>query len=489
MSSGGTAGPTRILAGGAEIVASGGTDTARKSPAARSWLMPAASPAAQRCPPAACKRWLPAVLRAARWSRAGGTELLESGGPTSGFTLSAGATLELAGGTTSASPVALPAGVILAAGPGETFSGFTVSSGMKVEVLFGGTDSGGTINSGGTLTVSVGGTGSGITISKGGTEIVTSGGIASGVAILSGGTEIAAAGGTASIAGATSGVMLASGSHAEIILQGVTISGGTLETFVSGQIDVSDAGNVLSGVHIQGSVIVETGGTLTLSGGTLSAGAIVETASGGTAIVSDTLTNGGTLYASASDGLVQIAGGAVVNGGIAEVGNGIVDIEGASSEEVSFLAAGSGGLDLDDAKLYTGKVVGFGGAGHSNHSQFIDLTAITYVSGVVSESYHASAGSGVLTVTSSGTVVATIDFVGAYTSGDFHLTSGAGGSGTIITDPACPPRQQVHGANIALFGSYIAASFVSAAGGNGSTLVTESPQANEQSHLAYPHHD
>ena len=177
----------------------------------------------------------------------------------------------------------------------------------------------------------------------------------------------------------------------------------------------------------------------------------------------------------------------MVNGGVAEVGNGIVDIEGASSEEVSFLAAGSGGLDLDDAKLYTGKVVGFGGASHANHSQFIDLTAVTYVSGVVSESYHASKGSGVLTVTSSGTVVATIDFVGAYTSGNFHLTSGAGGSGTIITDPAVPNGGEVHSANIALFGNYMAASFVSAAGGHGST-VHQSPQANEQSHLAYPHH-
>ena len=254
-----------------------------------------------------------------------------------------------------------------------------------------------------------------------------------------------------------------------------------------GQIDVSGAGNVLSGIHIQGSVTVEGGGTLTLSGGTLSAGAIVETASGGTAIVSGTLTNGGTLYASASGGLVQIASGTVVNGGVAEVGNGIVDIQGASSEEVSFLAAGSGGLDLDDATAYTGKVVGFGGASHANHSQFIDLTAITYVSGVVTESYHGNTKSGVLTVTSSGTVVATINMTGNYSSGNFHLTSGAGGSGTIITDPAVPNGGEVRGANIALFGNYMAASFVSAADGHGGTLVTELPLTAGQPLLTTPH--
>ena len=288
---------------------------------------------------------------------------------------------------------------------------------MKVEVLSGGTDSGGAINSGGTLIIEHGGTDIATTISKNGTGIVFFGGAASGVTILSGGTEIVATGGTASIAAATSGIMLASGGNAEIILQGVTVSGGTLETAAGGQIDVSGAGNVLSGIHVRGSVTVEGGGTLTLSGGMLSAGAIVETASGGTAIVSGTLTNGGTLYASASGGLVQIASGTVVNGGIAEVGNGIVDIQGPSGEEVSFLAAGSGGLDLDDATAYIGKVVGFGGAGHANHSQFIDLTSATYVSGVVTESYHGNAKSGVLTVTSSGTVVATIDMTGNYSSG------------------------------------------------------------------------
>jgi len=46
-----------------------------------------------------------------------------------------------------------------------------------------------------------------------------------------------------------------------------------------------------------------------------------------------------------------------------EVGNGIVEIEGASSEKVTFQAGGSGGLQLADPTAYTGKVSGFGVSG------------------------------------------------------------------------------------------------------------------------------
>ena len=131
----------------------------------------------------------------------------------------------------------------------------------------------------------------------------------------------------------------------------------------------------------------------------------------------------------------EIASGAVVNGGVAVVGNGIVDIQGASKENVRFVASGSGGLDLGDPTAYTGKVTGFGGSGHSNHNQFIDLTGVTFSSGVVSETYSGNTTSGVLTVTSGGTTVASIDLIGSYVTSDFHLAAGSGGSGTIITDP------------------------------------------------------
>jgi hypothetical protein len=142
-----------------------------------------------------------------------------------------------------------------------------------------------------------------------------------------------------------------------------------------------------------------------------------------------------------------------VNGGVAKIGNGIFDIEGASKENVRFVASGSGGLDLADPTAYTGKVAGFGGPGHTNPNQFIDLTGVTFSSGVVSETYSGNSTSGVLTVTSGSTTVASIDLVGSYVTSDFHLAAGSGGSGTIITDP------QGGQAQVALLSQYMASVF------------------------------
>ncbi len=75
---------------------------------------------------------------------------------------------------------------------------------------------------------------------------------------------------------------------------------------------------------------------------------MIETASGGTAIVSGSLVNSGTLFASASGGLVEIAGGAVVSGGVVEVGNGIVDVLSGSTANIKFLSNGSGGLVIEE---------------------------------------------------------------------------------------------------------------------------------------------
>jgi hypothetical protein len=135
----------------------------------------------------------------------------------------------------------------------------------------------------------------------------------------------------------------------------------------------------------------------------------------------------------------------VVNGGTAEVGNGIVDIQGASSENVTFQAGGSGGLELaDDAAdttAYTGKVSGFGvsgGISHADHTQYIDLTSVTFSAGQISASYasaNASNTSGTLMVSSGGTLVADITLVGKYVTSNFHISSGVGGT-VEITDPA-----------------------------------------------------
>jgi len=147
------------------------------------------------------------------------------------------------------------------------------------------------------------------------------------------------------------------------------------------------------------------------------------------------------MLASGTGSLIDIVGG-VVSGGVTIIGNGIVDIETAGSREnVTFLSNGSGGLEIIDTQAnssaYAGKVSGFGGVHGSNSVQFIDLVSVTFVSGQMSETYSATTlGSGLLTVTSGGTIVAQINLLGTgYTTSGFHLSSAADGS-TIITDPA-----------------------------------------------------
>ena len=84
-------------------------------------------------------------------------------------------------------------------------------------------------------------------------------------------------------------------------------------------------------------------------------------------VVSGTLVNsGGTVFASGVGGVVEIVSGAVVNGGIVEVGSGTVDIHSGGTANVVFLATASGGVlaieDLqNNATAFTGTVSGFGG--------------------------------------------------------------------------------------------------------------------------------
>jgi hypothetical protein len=182
--------------------------------------------------------------------------------------------------------------------------------------------------------------------------------------------------GTIAVSGTTSATTLA--------LDGATITGpGKLTTSgasalietVSGTTDAIKGGTLVSGSLLE----VVSASTLTLSGGTLGTGAIVQAASGGTAIVSGSVTNGGTLFASGAGSLIDIVG--VVNGGIAEVGDGIVEIAGSGSESIRFLSTGTGGLEIADTQAHTsafsGRISGFGGLVHTNSSHFIDLISVT----------------------------------------------------------------------------------------------------------------
>ena len=386
--------------------------------------------------------------------------------------------------------------------------------------------------------------------------------------INAGKLEATASGGTlllaANISNTGTGAILASGSGAHVVLNpGAVISGGTIlasgsgarvdfnnATVLGGKLQTSGADavietqdgstDVLSGCTIATASLLEvtSDATLTLSGGTIGVGAVVETLTGGTAVVTGTVTNGGTLFASGSGSLIEIVSGAVVNGGVAEVGDGLVAFLGSSSENVSFLSTGQGGLAIADtsghATAFNGRVSGFGGTAHANKDQFIDLVSVASAPNTISTSYlsaNAANTSGTLFVSSGGVQVAAITMVGHYSAGNFVITAGI--SGTVeITDPTVPNGGSVapgptaafpqrgldlpniafgaqttlaytenaagtggtltvgdgrHAATVALLGNYMAGSFVITADGHGGTLVSEA-QAQQQLLLTNPRH-
>jgi hypothetical protein len=172
------------------------------------------------------------------------------------------------------------------------------------------------------------------------------------------------------------GTILASGSGARVDFNNATILGGKLQTSGAGAVIETQNGttDLLSGCTIAAASLFEvtSNATLKLSGGTIGVGAMVETLNGGVVSVTGAVNNSGTLFASAANSLVQIASGAVVKGGVALIGDGIVDIAGSSGESVKFLSNGSGGLKIADTQSHTsafsGSVSGFGGSGHSNNA-------------------------------------------------------------------------------------------------------------------------
>jgi autotransporter passenger strand-loop-strand repeat protein len=352
----------------------------------------------------------------------------------------------------------------------------------------------------------------GITISNGGTIEALGSGIGRAELLLSGVVD------NNGVVDNSGGTLRASG-NAEIDLDSVSISGGVVATSGSlAAIVVSSGGFSTSSASISaasiaaGSFVEATSsGTLTLGSGTLiGKGATVEALSGGTVVLSGTVTNSGALLAE-QGGSVVITSGASVSGGVAEIGtSGAVVISGDSTENVTFLSgAVSGGLSLADTAAdsagYAGTVSGFGGLNNTDTTQFIDLTSVTYSAGVVSASYAAEAGhptsGGVLTVTSGGVTVADITLAGNYTHASFDVVSGAnnmveivdparfiagGGTATLASLANDTPSPISHGgaSDVALLANYMASLFPPPQG----QVVTPGVEPQQgQAVLAHPH--
>jgi hypothetical protein len=88
----------------------------------------------------------------------------------------------------------------------------------------------------------------------------------------------------------------------------------------------------------------------------------------------------------------------------------------ASAANIKFLSNGGGGPVIDDlsnnVSAFTAAVSGFGGANHTSHKQFIDLSSVSFTSGQIHLSYTSAAGSGTLSAVSGATVVAQIKMIG-----------------------------------------------------------------------------
>ena len=235
--------------------------------------------------------------------------------------------------------------------------GADIAGGVVVDALSGTTLylSGGTVGSGATVFALSGGTAFAYysnVVNSGTLEAASSGTFEASNATLDnfGTIEAAGSGATALISASTvdnapTGVMLASGSGATLNLQTAIISGGTFETVSGGVIENSGGGgDNVYGAAIGSGSLFEAIGALTWSGGTLESGAVLDAVGSALTIVGTVTNSGGTLFADASSSRVEITSGTVVNGGITEVGDGIVEFFGPSDENVAFQTGGSGRL-------------------------------------------------------------------------------------------------------------------------------------------------
>jgi len=112
-----------------------------------------------------------------------------------------------------------------------------------------------------------------------------------------------------------------------------------------------------------------------------------------------------------------------------------VEIGAASAVTVDFAngAGTNGTLVLDDAREFTGQIVGFTGDGTAANSDAIDLVDLHFAT--ATETYaESSAGTGGTLTISDGTNTANLNFTGDYTLANFKF-SDDGSDGTLIIDP------------------------------------------------------
>ena len=174
------------------------------------------------------------------------------------------------------------------------------------------------------------------------------------------------------------------------------------------------------------------GGTINLSGGIVHNFGMIEAAAGGLTIDGDVLNNG---LIEALTGTLDVKG-AVTGSGTARLwGKGVLEIDGALSENVFFAKNSTGTLVLGDITSttngVTGRIYGLSTSG-ANH---IDLSNLTFAVGDTAK-FTGGAQGGTLTIfNSANEAQASIEISGHYLGSTFTV-KGDGSGGTLITDPA-----------------------------------------------------
>jgi hypothetical protein len=269
------------------------------------------------------------------------------------------------------------------------------------------------------------------------------------------------------IAGSGPGATL---NNQDIILGAGTIDGSnlTLNNEKGGVIDASVT-NALD-LDFQGSVITN-------------AGTLGATGEGGLSIEGDVKNASGTI--AADGGNVSVSGD--VTGGNVTIDNGTVDVSGALTANVDFLAS-TGMLKLGAPALFTGKISGFTGDGTLAGSDKIDLTNIDRNSAHFHATFNAATDT--LTVTD-GTHAAHLKFVGSYSQDSFSFASDSNG-GTIVYDPPTSdqPKPSVEVANDAFIFHAAASDHVAdgrASGSGAGDRIELDGAAHQLDHLITSH--
>jgi autotransporter passenger strand-loop-strand repeat protein len=435
VESGGYASGTKIVAGGEEVVSSGGHTIADGVSGTLLVYGSAVS----------------ALVSA------GGFEVIYGGGVASGTTVSSGGTIVLSGGTDP--NVTLLSGATEEVGSGSTLSGAGIGAGVSLVLLSGGAASGTTVSSGGTIVLSGGTVEGTLTLSSGATEVVgrsqsvngitvsngvtvetvyygVSGGVVSGATVLSGGSVVVSGfayadtvskGGSQTIAldGVASGTIVSSGGTQTI--QSLGQATGTIVQ--SGGTEVVSAGGTTTSASVSGtetvygsalSDTVNQGGSQTIATGGVASGTIV--LSGGTEIVqAGGVASGGTVA-----GTVTVSGAATgmsINSGGIETA--------ATGGSISGITVNSGGELVMSGGTASGVTL--------NQGASVDLATVAYATGDKAVVITSNGVERLVLETSAGTPVtngSSVILSGSYTGAVFTVTTDGHGD-ALISEPVC----------------------------------------------------